>query len=76
MEPVNLAEAMLTAGRHHGANVARVARALAPHRGDLLARGNVSPTPELGKAFASGEIRRDDPPAGFVSGTGFGDVGD
>lgn len=45
MEPHPLAEDMLTAGFHHGANVTRVAAALKGR--ELFARGNVSPSPEV-----------------------------
>ena len=72
MEPLELSDAMRSAGHHHGANVARVARALAPQRGSLLARGNVSPSEEVATAFASGEFDRAAPPEGFVSGAAAG----
>lgn len=45
MEPVGITDEMMTCGFHHGANVARVAAALEGK--DLLARGNVAPTPEV-----------------------------
>lgn len=61
MEPLWLSEAMLDAGFHHGANIARVTSALAPHRAKLFARGNVVPSPELVKAFGGGEDLRDVP---------------
>lgn len=79
MEPYWPSQAMHEAGFHHGANVARVAGALAPHRDGLHARGNVSPTPELQEAFSQpppeglpdpsdNPAHRTEPPAGFVSG--------
>lgn len=45
MEPHPLTDDALTAGFHHGANVARVAAALKGK--ELFARGNVAPTPEV-----------------------------
>ena len=79
MEPLWLVEAMTLAGHHHGANVARVARALKPARAGLFADGNVSPPPELAQAFADAPAaatppgpgdnpaHRQAPPEGFVS---------
>lgn len=49
MEPVGITEEMMQAGWHHGANVTRVAAALKGK--DLLARGNVAPSPELLRQF-------------------------
>lgn len=49
MEPVGITDAMLEAGWHHGANIARVAAALKGK--ELLATGNVAPSPELVKLF-------------------------
>jgi NAD(P)H dehydrogenase (quinone) len=45
MEPLGVTEAMLQAGWHHGANITRVAAALTGK--ELLARGNVAPSPEV-----------------------------
>jgi NAD(P)H dehydrogenase (quinone) len=45
MEPVGITHEMLQAGWHHGANVARVAAVL--RNLDLLAKGNVAPSPEI-----------------------------
>jgi NAD(P)H dehydrogenase (quinone) len=45
MEPLGVTDAMLKAGWHHGANIARVAAALIGK--ELLARGNVAPSPEV-----------------------------
>ena len=44
MEPLELTPGMLEAARHHGANTARLAAALAGR--DLFARGNVAPAPQ------------------------------
>jgi NAD(P)H dehydrogenase (quinone) len=49
MEPQDLTEDMLTAAFHHGANVARVAGAVAGH--DLLATGNQAPVGDVLEAF-------------------------
>lgn len=55
MEPVGVSVEMLHCAYHHGANVARVAAAL---RGkDLLARGNVAPSPELLALFSGGDLQ-------------------
>ncbi|MBW4662485.1 MAG: hypothetical protein KME15_27885 [Drouetiella hepatica Uher 2000/2452] len=43
MEPVGITEDMTQAGWHHGANIARVTTAIAGK--ELLARGNVAPSP-------------------------------
>jgi NAD(P)H dehydrogenase (quinone) len=45
MEPIGVTEAMLQVGWHHGANIARVAAALAGQ--ELLARGNIAPSSEV-----------------------------
>lgn len=45
MEPLGVTEAMLQAGWHHGANIARVTAELAGK--ELLARGNIAPSPEI-----------------------------
>ncbi len=50
MKPQQLTEQMLEAGFHHGANIARVTVALRG-KGDLLVKGNVSPSPEVLKMF-------------------------
>ncbi len=50
MKPQKLTEEMLLAGFHHGANIARVASAL-KGKNDLLAKGNISPSPEVLKMF-------------------------
>ena len=50
MKPVELTEQMLEAAYHHGANVARVTKALAGHP-NLFATGNIAPTPEVAKMF-------------------------
>ena len=79
MAPLWLSKPMLDTAFHHGANVARIAARLAPARGDLFARGNVSPTPQLVEAFSIGgesgvpapdanPAHREAPPEGFVSG--------
>lgn len=52
MEPVGITNEMMECGHHHGANIARVAAALKGK--DLMARGNVAPTPELIKMFSGG----------------------
>lgn len=52
MKPIGLSKEMLECGFHHGANIARVAVALEGK--DLLARGNVAPTPEILRMFTSG----------------------
>lgn len=55
MQPYWLSEDMLQAGFHHGANVARLALALKPHRRTLFARGNQSPPADvLARWMASG----------------------
>ena len=53
MTPHDLTDGMLTAARHHGANVARVAAAIRTAReaGELFARGNVAPPPEVLEMF-------------------------
>jgi len=50
MEPVGITTEMLQAGWRHGANVARVATALSNQ--DLLAKGNIAPSPEILAMFA------------------------
>lgn len=49
MEPVGISVEMMECAYHHGANIARVASEL--KNKDLLARGNVAPSPELVKMF-------------------------
>ena len=51
MEPVGISQEMMQAGYHHGANIARVAKALQGK--DLLARGNVAPPPEVLEMFSN-----------------------
>ncbi len=51
MEPIGIADEMITCRFHHGANVARVTLAL--NGQDLFARGNVAPGAELLKMFAN-----------------------
>lgn len=50
MEPVGITDEMMLTGWHHGANVARVAATLRDR--DLLAKGNISPSPEVLAMFA------------------------
>lgn len=54
MEPQPLTAEMLEAAKHHGANITRVAAVLKEHK-DLLARGNVAPTPELLEQFINAD---------------------
>jgi len=54
MMPQDLTEGMLTAVRHHAANITRVATVIKDHP-DIFARGNVSPTPEVLAMFQGGE---------------------
>jgi NAD(P)H dehydrogenase (quinone) len=50
MEPVGITDEMMLKGWHHGANVARVAATLRDRV--LLAKGNISPSPEVLAMFA------------------------
>lgn len=52
MEPVGVSTEMLEAAYHHGANIARVAVALAGKT--LMAGGNVAPSPEVTEMFLNG----------------------
>ena len=52
MNPVGVTVEMLEAGYHHGANIARVTQHLAGK--NLMATGNVAPSPELVKMFTQG----------------------
>jgi NAD(P)H dehydrogenase (quinone) len=56
MQPQDLDEHVLQSARHHGANVARVAGALAGR--ELLARGNHVPQGEVLAAFQGALARR------------------
>lgn len=49
MKPVGITEEMMLAGYHHGANIARITQELAGK--ELMAKGNVSPPPEVLKMF-------------------------
>lgn len=51
MEPLGVTTEMLHCAYHHGANIARVANEL-KGKTDLLARGNVAPSPELIEMFS------------------------
>ncbi|MEO1006240.1 MAG: flavodoxin domain-containing protein [Cyanobacteria bacterium J06638_38] len=52
MYPVGVTTEMLEAGYHHGANIARVAQHLTGK--NLMAMGNVAPSPELVQMFTKG----------------------
>ena len=52
MKPVDLTDQMLEAAYYHGANLARVTKAVAVHS-DLFATGNVAPPPEVAEMFRS-----------------------
>ncbi len=52
MMPQKLAPEMLEAAYHHGANVARLTKALKNNK--IFATGNVSPSPEVLRMFTSG----------------------
>ena len=52
MEPIGVTTEMMDAAYHHGANIARVAVALAGKT--LMATGNVAPSPEVAKMFLKG----------------------
>lgn len=52
MEPIGVTTEMLDAAYHHGANVARVAVALTGK--ELMATGNVAPSPEVTEMFLNG----------------------
>ena len=52
MEPVGITAEMMEAAYHHGANIARVAAALAGKT--LMATGNVAPSPEITEMFLNG----------------------
>ena len=54
MKPVDLTDQMLEAAYHHGANVARVTKAVAAHSG-LFATGNVAPPPEIAEMFKNAD---------------------
>jgi NAD(P)H dehydrogenase (quinone) len=87
LEPIWLTQEALSAGYHHGANVARATLALKPHRQTLFARGNQTPAAELLAAFTSEKdnpfsaarppepdanpLYRRPAPAGYPSGDGF-----
>jgi NAD(P)H dehydrogenase (quinone) len=87
LEPIWLTRDALSAGYHHGANIARATLALRPHRQTLFARGNQTPGPELLAAFTTTKpnpfeaerppapdanpLYRKTAPAGYPSGDGF-----
>lgn len=50
MKPVGIAEEMMQAGYHHGANIARVTKELAGKQ--LMATGNLAPPPEVLEIFS------------------------
>lgn len=52
MEPIGVSNEMLEAAYHHGANVAIVATELSKKQ--LMARGNVAPSPEIVQLFLNG----------------------
>lgn len=54
MTPLWPSPPMLECGYHHGANVARLAKIVSPHRGTVFATGNVSPPTKLAEAFSMG----------------------